>query len=861
MSCSGCGAKFQKIHPNKPGYYVESKEAQVDYHLLESKEILTPGEAKQLLKRDHKRLCQRCHLIKRMNLDMGASIASVKEFESIRIRDIGLIVLIMDCTDIYFSLPSDLFDYVGNKRMLICLNKSDLLPHGFKMNAVMDWIKRQPRFQNVLDIIPISAKSGSGLDELASALVMHKQAGEDIYLVGKTSVGKSTLVNRLRKDSGITVNEITTSSFPGTTSALIPTPLPSLTAIGTEDVLYDTPGIHNEHHLLNLMQKHETKYLIPKILKQHTLELNPHSSLLIGGLVRIDAPPELQEPCQTHIYCGSLVPIKKFKTSKAPLHLTSPLDYIKTVKKSPPLLPMDLRVGATLSQKQTLFMSGLGWMNYLGPGKANIWSPNGLQVDDRFWHQVTFPAFDISQAVMRPSFSGQPSAVKSAADALRDSLDRIRLGIEEAEKQYKQHVASRKQLIPRVFTAADTELLAIQESDIASKARQELLRMRNFEQTQQQSKKQHDESLALELATRISDAKKKFAKRNQFIGADIVSVELITDETFAVFSSAGTLELWHIPSGQEQHPELKQVVHLPTASLSSVTRISLEKMVEEYEEKRTPKSSKPSTPAQQNQLTIVREINMTEPLKEWSNTYTHNGIYAESPPVRFTLTVFCGFQNGIAIVMQIIMKWMHDGSVLIQKQISHCPLTKSFLVPHPTQVYLLAEVSANTGEHLISVMDINLEPIYGYKCDVLRHICQDKQTRMILPAEYDMNLFRGENGRQQPQMLVSSMQWDEYHNCTLLGLDNGHVIRQFYGEDPQQQQLQQDVQEGQKREEANKALKVDLDDPTSHSLEPMDNKTVLRSTADVLWARQTIQYVALFTEHGTSNHHSQTRHL
>ena len=53
------------------------------------------------------------------------------------------------------------------------------------------------------------------------------------------------------------------------------------------------------------------------------------------------------------------------------------------------------------------------------------------------------------------------------------------------------------------------------------------------------------------------------------------------------------------------------------------------------------------------------------------------------------------------------------------------------------------------------------------------------------------------------------------------------------------------------REEALKALRVDMDDPTSHSDSPLTWSHKLNSKVDVLWARSSVQFILDFTEHGS----------
>ena len=86
----------------------------------------------------------------------------------------------------------------------------------------------------------------------------------------------------------------------------------------------------------------------------------------------------------------------------------------------------------------------------------------------------------------------------------------------------------------------------------------------------------------------------------------------------------------------------------------------------------------------------------------------------------------------------------------VVKKISYTTVKSSFLYHYnPDRYAVMIEVSTSTGEHIVQGFDFNLCPVFGFKCDVLRHIFKDHQTRMILPKEFELNIDKGGNGRQQ----------------------------------------------------------------------------------------------------------------
>lgn len=108
--------------------------------------------------------------------------------------------------------------------------------------------------------------------------------GRDVYVVGVTNVGKSSLINSLLKAySDVQDNLITTSEFPGTTLDLIEIPLDENSSI------YDSPGIVNRHQIAHLVDENTLKDILPQSeLRPVNYQLNCKQTLYFGGLARLD---------------------------------------------------------------------------------------------------------------------------------------------------------------------------------------------------------------------------------------------------------------------------------------------------------------------------------------------------------------------------------------------------------------------------------------------------------------------------------------------------------------------------------------------------------------------------------------------
>ncbi|XP_064199966.1 nitric oxide-associated protein 1 [Anguilla rostrata] len=223
--CTGCGAVMHCTVPDLPGYLPSEK-----YRQLTEENRL------------HNAICQRCHLLthhqKALNVQM-----SKEEYRHIvsRIRkEKALVLLILDLLDIPDSIIPDLLGLIGeNKHIVVLGNKVDLLPgdsdnylkrikgqilqYCTDMGILVD--------NNIKGIHLISAKTGYGIENLISSLQSSWKYKGDVYLVGTTNAGKSTLFNTLlesdycKSKASEVIRKATISPWPGTTLNLLKFPI------------------------------------------------------------------------------------------------------------------------------------------------------------------------------------------------------------------------------------------------------------------------------------------------------------------------------------------------------------------------------------------------------------------------------------------------------------------------------------------------------------------------------------------------------------------------------------------------------------------------------------------------------------
>lgn len=264
LYCIGCGAHIQTTAPDKAGYL--------------------PASA--LAKRQTDVYCQRCFRLRHYN-EITAVDFSDDDFlallNTISTSD-ALIVNVVDVFDLAGSIIPGLPRFVGDNPLIVVANKEDLLPRSLKRSKVQDWVRQQMNRVGIKPaaVLLVSAKKNHQITRLLQTIEQMRQK-KDVYVVGVTNVGKSTLINQIIRQTTGTQDLITTSRFPGTTLDRIEIPL----ADGAQ--LIDTPGIIHRSQMAHYLTPKGLKQALPKQeLRPKTYQLNPEQTLFLGGVARFD---------------------------------------------------------------------------------------------------------------------------------------------------------------------------------------------------------------------------------------------------------------------------------------------------------------------------------------------------------------------------------------------------------------------------------------------------------------------------------------------------------------------------------------------------------------------------------------------
>lgn len=261
--CFGCGVQLQNESPNLPGYTPKS------------------------LKTDAEILCQRCYRLQHYGetYDDVVYTNDYKKIISQAKRERTLIVYVVDLFAFESSLIQSVLNELSKARVFVIASKRDVIPASINDKKLIEFIKNRFADYNVrpIDIVISSAKKNYNIDEIfARYTSLRKQ--RNVYIFGAASVGKSSLVNALLKIyKNNTMQEISTSPYPGTTLKVIKVPVDECSSI------YDTPGILLEDSIFANIDRKLIKYVMPrKEIKPRVYQLSKQQSLIVENIAKID---------------------------------------------------------------------------------------------------------------------------------------------------------------------------------------------------------------------------------------------------------------------------------------------------------------------------------------------------------------------------------------------------------------------------------------------------------------------------------------------------------------------------------------------------------------------------------------------
>ena len=225
-------------------------------------------------------LCQRCFRMKNYG-EYQVVTKSNEEYLDI-LKDVALTKdLVLYVTDL-LNLEKDIEEIrnlIPNK-MILVLNKIDVLPKSVKEEeGIPEYKDKNSYFE---EIIVVSVEKNFNIDYLLKRIKYH-QTSKNVYVVGHTNAGKSSLINKLIKNYSDNTQELTMSPLPSTTLNMV------TIEINDHLTLIDTPGLVESGSILNQVDEKMMKKISPKKeIKPRTYQIRKGQSIVIEDLVRID---------------------------------------------------------------------------------------------------------------------------------------------------------------------------------------------------------------------------------------------------------------------------------------------------------------------------------------------------------------------------------------------------------------------------------------------------------------------------------------------------------------------------------------------------------------------------------------------
>lgn len=244
--------------------------------LLQDENVLQEGYTTSL----ENDICQRCfrmknygeyQIVNKSNDEYLEILKGVAETKDLVLYVTDLLNLEEKMEEIRNLLPN---------KMILVLNKVDVLPKSVKEEKLIEYLEsKNIHFE---EVIVISASKNYNMDYLLKRIKFH-QTSKNVYVVGHTNAGKSSLINKLIQNYSDNTQELTMSPLPSTTLHTIQIDL------NEHLTIMDTPGIVETGSILNHVDEKMIKKINPKTeIKPRTYQLRKNQSLVIEDILRLD---------------------------------------------------------------------------------------------------------------------------------------------------------------------------------------------------------------------------------------------------------------------------------------------------------------------------------------------------------------------------------------------------------------------------------------------------------------------------------------------------------------------------------------------------------------------------------------------
>lgn len=311
--------------------------------LLQDENVLQEGYTTSL----ENDICQRCFRMKNYG-EYQVVTKSNEEYIKI-LEDVGktkdLVVYVTDLLNLEENIE-EIRKIIPNK-MLLVLNKKDVLPKSVKEAKLIEYLDSlNVHFE---EVIVISANKNYNIDYLLKR-IKYFQTSKNVYVVGHTNAGKSSLINKLIKNYSVNnTQELTMSPLPSTTLNTVNIEIDEYLT------LIDTPGLVDVGSILNHVDEKMVKKISPKKeIKPKTYQLRKNQSIVIEDFLRIDYVEG--EKNSFTLFVSNDLKVKRL------LNLLNN-DELKDKNK----------ITYEIKYDEDLVINGLGFVKIVSPGKIDVY--------------------------------------------------------------------------------------------------------------------------------------------------------------------------------------------------------------------------------------------------------------------------------------------------------------------------------------------------------------------------------------------------------------------------------------------------------------------------------------------------------
>jgi ribosome biogenesis GTPase YqeH len=261
--CSACGSILQSADPSSSGYISKGRDE----------------------KGVENGICDRCYNLRHYNSTEN------QEFGGDYIKILkkatdgqALVVFVLDLFSLESSLIPNIGQYLGNN-VLVVLNKRDVFPKATSDEEIIENAQKRLFLEHIhpQGILLVSAAKQTNI-ELFLKTMDQLRKGKDVYFIGTSGVGKSSLVNAiLRNYTNDTARVISTNTVQGTKLEVMEIPLDDVSS------MYDTPGIFNPRSILNQLDRMSFKYIVPREeIKPRSFSSNSGQAFIFGAVAVLE---------------------------------------------------------------------------------------------------------------------------------------------------------------------------------------------------------------------------------------------------------------------------------------------------------------------------------------------------------------------------------------------------------------------------------------------------------------------------------------------------------------------------------------------------------------------------------------------